>query len=139
MSGEIDPTQLQIAQAFNIDPKWLACICVAEGSRVIGQQAIINAVNCTPGISAVTYPVALHVAARTLCHRMSDFCQQEIDAALAGVAAQQGLATSIDQQTLFERFVYYFASTWAPVGVTNDPNNKNVNWPKNFLAAWHEA
>lgn len=99
------------AKWWSEDPALLQAVDTAEG----GGDALIKAVNCTPGINAKTRDKALEVSCRTLNHARRDF-----------------IATH-DLEPLFAEFL---AKRWAPVGATNDPKGLNRNWLANVWKLW---
>lgn len=102
----IEPDVRAVARDFGLDAALLQAVVRAEGD-------IVKAVQCSiPSIQ--TRDAALRVTARSAVHAMSDYVK----------------ANSA------ERFVDFWAARWAPLGVANDPNRLNANWPKNVLALW---
>lgn len=93
----------------------LRAMVSAEGGT---NHTTVKAVQCSiPSI--VTVPDALDVFCRSAAHAAVDF-----------IAADQARA---------QQFIAHLGSTWAPLGVANDPHGLNANWIANVLAGWVKA
>jgi hypothetical protein len=104
----IDADVKRIAKDFGVDAALIQAVVRAEGD-------ILKAVQCSiPSIE--TREEALVVTCRSAAHALSDYVK---------ASSAPG-------------FVAFWAARWAPQGASNDPGNKNANWPRNVLKLWTE-
>ena len=75
-------------------------------------------------VSAPTYAEQLHIATKTVLHRLWSYPGNPLTVTVDGILR------------VSDAWVAWFASHWAPQGVVNDPKGLNSNWTKNFLAAY---
>ena len=102
----IDPDVEVAARHWGLDPSLIQAVVTAEGD-------IVKAVKCSVP-SVQNRQDALDVLCRSCTHMLCDYVK----------ASHQ------------EDFVYTWAARWAPIGAKNDPNDLNINWPKNVLRLW---
>lgn len=105
----IDADVSAVAARWGLSPALLQAIILSEGD-------IVAAVRCTVP-SVATRAQALEILARSTTHRMQEYVADHDP----------------------RGFVDYFASKWAPVGVSNDPTSLNSNWPRNVFKLWAPA
>lgn len=104
---------------WNIDHRLLMALRVAENGGDGRQFGVLS-------VSAPTYAEQLHIAARTVAHRLWTYPGNPLT------------ATPYNEVVVSVNWAHYFASIWAPQGVANDPHGLNVNWTKDFLTAYHK-
>jgi hypothetical protein len=75
-------------------------------------------------VSAPTYAEQLHIATKTVLHRLWSYPGNPLTVMPGGTLR------------VSDQWVAWFASHWAPQGVVNDPKGLNANWTKDFLAAY---
>ena len=92
--------------------KLVDAIVIAEG----GPDAMVRAVQCSVP-RCKDYQEARQIALHTIDHALTDWGNSQLRSRRA-------------------EFIQFLGSRWAPVGVTNDPTNLNVNWVPNVLAAY---
>lgn len=78
-------------------------------------------------VSAPTYAEQLHIACKTVLHRLSGYLGNPLITTPTGILR------------VSDNWVAYFASIWAPIGVSNDSKyNVNRFWVTNFLNAYSD-
>lgn len=96
----------------NVDPAFLMAIRQTEN----GGPGIEFGVE-PPGQYDYNGQVSMAVA--TVAHRLQTY-------------PGNPLTRNSNNQIIYnDRFIAYFASIWAPIGVANDPNSLNANWHAN--------
>jgi hypothetical protein len=103
---------LRVGTQYNVDPRFLAAIRLAENGRAGREFGVLS-------VPAPTYDNQLSVAASTVAHRMSSY------------TAMTGLQPTDDTGRLTDDFIGYFGNIWAPPGASNDPNGLNSYWVAN--------
>jgi len=79
------------------------------------------------GVSS-TYAEQLQVTCATVAHRLETYPANPL---------QRCYSPSKQSRMRYTMsFINYFASIWAPIGVSNDAHNLNSNWLKNAISAY---
>lgn len=100
------------AIAKGVDPAFLMAIRQTEN----GGSGIEFGVE-PPG--QYDYNGQLSMAVATVAHRLQSYPGNPLT------------RNSNNQVVYNDKFIAYFASIWAPVGASNDPNSLNANWHTN--------
>jgi hypothetical protein len=109
------------ATARNVDPFFIMAIRQAENGSPGREFGVLSQ-------SAPTYDDQLRLCVSTVAHRLESFPGNPL------------VRDAFGRIRYNAKWIAYFASIWAPVGldVKNDPTGLNSNWVKNASAFYEE-
>jgi hypothetical protein len=107
------------ANAKNIDPFFVMAIREAENGAQGKEFGVLST-------TAPTYADQLRICVATVAHRLESFPANPVE------------RDSFGRIRYSLKWIAYFQSIWAPVGldVANDPNRLNLNWLTNVEASY---
>lgn len=111
-----------VAHKHNVDFQYLRAIRAAENGGPGKEFGVLD--------GAKTYAEQLAECAATVAHRLESYPANP----LVRVFGSDGYSRVIYGPS----FISYFASIWAPIDATNDPNHLNRNWYNNVMKAYHQ-
>ena len=109
------------ASKHNLDYQWIRTIRAIENGGEGKQFGVL-------GVGADSYQAQLEVCCTTVAHRLEIYPANPLQRCYS--------AASVARMRYTRGWISYFASIWAPIGVSNDPTKLNSNWLSNALLTY---